>query len=502
MTRRQVKRLSLGLVFVLLLGGAVLTDGRPAGPRATRAAGLEVIATSLDAPFLVATPPGDPRLFIAEQRGVIKVYKDGAVQSTWFLDIRSKVLSGGLQGMLGMAFHPDYATNRYVYVYYTDLNGDSVVERYQAFSGLPDLVDPSSATQIMLIPQPSFDHNGGYLNFGPDGYLYIAMGDGSLNGDENNLAQDPGSLMGKLLRIDVDSASPYAIPADNPFVGVGGYEEEIWALGLRNPWGVRFDPATGDLWIADVGDLSWEEINFTPASSMGGENYGWRLMQGTHCYNPPVNCNPGGLQLPIYEYPHEPGICSVTGGGVYRGSDIPAFIGHYFLSDYCGGKLWSFRYDGSNLTDFTDWTSEVTEGGTSAGIIVGFGFDRDGEMYMVDRGSGAGTGRILKLIPSTSDAPVPGLGTKTLETAIHPNPSRGQFTLELRSEASGSVRVEIWSVDGRAVWSGDVELGRSGSGTIASDGIAELRTLASGSYLVRARTAAGVSVTEKLQIAR
>jgi glucose/arabinose dehydrogenase len=360
----------------------------------------ERIAAGLSRPLFATAPPGDTiRLFVLEQyTAQIKILKGGVALASPFLDINNLVSdSGSERGLLGLVFHPSYETNGYFYVNYTNNAGDTVVARYSA-SENPDVANPNSALILITISQPYSNHNGGTLAFGPnDGYLYIGMGDGGSAGDPENRAQNDGELLGKMLRIDVDNENPYAIPPDNPYVGSGDPREEIWAKGLRNPWRFSFDRLTGDLYIADVGQNSYEEIDFQPALSAGGENYGWRLMEGNYCYNPPINCDPGGLTYPIHEYSHggNPFRCSVTGGYVYRGSDIADLYGTYFFADFCSDQVWSFRYDGSNLTSFTDRTAELNPGnGVSIDSISSFGEDGNGELYLVDLG-----GEIFKLCP-------------------------------------------------------------------------------------------------------
>jgi len=365
----------------------------------------ERIAAGLSRPLFATAPPGDTiRLFVLEQyTAQIKILKGGVALASPFLDINNLVSdSGSERGLLGLVFHPSYETNGYFYVNYTNNAGDTVVARYSA-SENPDVANPNSALILITISQPYSNHNGGMLAFGPlDGYLYIALGDGGSAGDPENRAQNDGTLLGKLLRIDVDSAQPYGIPPDNPFIGPGDPLDEIWAKGLRNPWRFSFDSLTGDLYIADVGQNTYEEIDFQPALSTGGENYGWRLTEGNHCYNPPSGCDPGGLTYPIYEYTHggSPFRCSVTGGYVYRGTAIPALQGTYFFADFCSGQIWSFRYDGATLTAFTDRTAELAPGnGSSIGSIASFGEDGSGELYIVDLG-----GEIFKVCPTAGCA--------------------------------------------------------------------------------------------------
>jgi glucose/arabinose dehydrogenase len=378
----------------------------------------ERVASGLSKPLFVTSPPGDTsRLFIVEQNsGQIKILTGGAVLPTAFLDIGDLITSSGNeQGLLGLAFHPDYSSNGYFFVDYTDTLGNTAVARYKV-SGDPNQAEPESGFVILNVAQPFANHNAGMLAFGPgDGYLYIGLGDGGSAGDPGNRAQDDGELLGKILRIDVDGGSPYGVPPDNPFVGTGDPLDEIWAKGLRNPWRFSFDRITYDLYIADVGQSLYEEIDFQDSSSSGGENYGWRLMEGDHCYNPPTNCDPGGLTYPIHVYTHggSPSRCSVTGGYVYRGEAIPGLQGTYFFADYCSGQIWSFRYDGNNLTEFADRTSELDPGsGMSIDQISSFGEDAAGELYIVDL-----DGEVYKIEPCRGDAN--GNGTVDLGDAIY-----------------------------------------------------------------------------------
>ena len=348
------------------------------------------VAFGLSRPVFVTSPPGDTaRLFIVEQQTArIKILTGGSILPTPYLDINDLVIdTGNERGLLGLVFHPNYASNGYFFVDYVDNSGNTVIARLKV-SGDVNVADRDSLLVLLTITQPYINHKGGMLAFGPnDGYLYIGMGDGGSGGDPENRAQDDGQLLGKMLRIDVDNGNPYAIPPDNPFIGPGLPLDEIWAKGLRNPWRYSFDRLTGDLFIADVGQNLYEEIDFQPASSSGGENYGWRLMEGYHCYNPPVDCDPGGLTYPIYEYTHggTPSRCSVTGGYVYRGNAIPNLSGTYFFGDYCSGQIWSFRYDGSSITDFTERTNQLAPGnGLSIDNISSFGEDGAGNLYIVD----------------------------------------------------------------------------------------------------------------------
>lgn len=361
------------------------------------------VGTGFAGPLFVTAPPGDTsRLFVVEQNGRIRILSNGSILAPPFLDIRPLVLSSGERGLLGMAFHPDYDSNGQFYVNYSDLNGDTVVARYSV-SANPNLADAGSAQSVLFIDQPFINHNGGWLAFGPDEYLYIATGDGGSGCDPGQRAQDiTDQLLGKMLRIDVnsdgfpaDAIRNYAIPPDNPFVGTNG-DDEIWAYGLRNPWRCSFDRATGDLYIADVGQRAWEEINFQPASSTGGENYGWDCMEGTACSEVsdcPVHgcvCNAPGLVPPFHEYSQEgpTSPCSITGGYVYRGSAIPDLQGTYFFADFCSNQIWSLRYDGVTVTEFQDRTAELVPDVGSIATISSFGEGADGELYICDRSGG------------------------------------------------------------------------------------------------------------------
>lgn len=321
---------------------------------------------------------GSGRLFFVEQPGRIRVSRGGTLLPVPFLDIVSRVSCCGERGLLSVAFPPGYGSKRYFYVDYTDTAGNTVISRFRLGADA-DVADPGSEQIVLTIAQPYSNHNGGQLAFGPDGYLYIGMGDGGSGGDPQNNAQSPTSLLGKILRIDVESgAAPYAVPVSNPFAGRAGYRGEIWALGLRNPWRFSFDRRTGDLFIGDVGQNRYEEVDFQPAGDPGGENYGWRIMEAGHCYDPNP-CNQTGLLQPIFEYDHSQG-CSVTGGPVYRGSLYPRMQGVYFFADYCSGRLWGLRRDGSS------WQS--TQLLDSPYTVSTFGEDEAGNVYLADYGRG------------------------------------------------------------------------------------------------------------------
>lgn len=332
------------------------------------------------------THAGDSRLFLCEQEGRIRIYDGSNLLPTPFLNISTLVESGGNeQGLLGLAFHPQYAQTGFLFVHYTrQSDGASVIARYHV-SANPNQADPGSAAILMTVPQPWENHNAGELQFGPDGYLYIGMGDGGSGGDPDCRAQKLGEKLGKLLRVDVDqnTATPpyYAVPASNPFVGLSGAVPEIWALGLRNPWRFSFDRLTGDLFIGDVGQDNWEEIDFEPAGHAGGRNYGWKIMEGNHCHSSSScpdgtpACNAPSLVAPIIEYSHGGGGCSVTGGYRYRGCYAPSHYGAYFYSDWCAGEL----------TKAVETSPGVWSSSTIATLGFGlttFGQDAQGELYL------------------------------------------------------------------------------------------------------------------------
>lgn len=321
---------------------------------------------------------GDRRLFIVGQSGIIKIVTfGGQIQPLPFLDITTKVLLSGEMGLLGLAFHPQYKQNGYFYVNYIDKSQNTVIARYQVSQTDSTVADANSGTILLTFAQPYTNHNGGDLNFGTDGYLYISSGDGGSGGDPLDMGQNKTTLLGKILRIDIDSTFPYAIPAGNPFVdGTGGNADEIWSLGLRNPWKFSFDKQNGDMWIADVGQNAYEEINLEPSGGAGGINYGWRCYEGNHAYNI-ANCLPiASYTFPIYEYAHSEG-CSITGGYVYRGNSFPLLQGRYLYADFCNGKIWSLKKDGAN------WVNELLFQDAAARFST-FGENKDGELFIGD----------------------------------------------------------------------------------------------------------------------
>jgi glucose/arabinose dehydrogenase len=388
-----------GLLGVGLLAVASSAHGQ------TPEIALETLLTGLAQPTSI-THAGDPRLFLTLQRGQIVVVEGGRLLSTAFLDVDSLTSCCGERGLLGLAFHPRYAENGFFFVDYTDTAGDTVIARYRVSGSNPNAADPGSGVTLLTIDQPFANHNGGQLAFGPDGYLYIGMGDGGSANDPMCNGQSDDALLGKILRIDVDAnadASPfYGIPPGNPFAAPGGARDEIWAKGLRNPWRFSFDRETGDLYIGDVGQGAREEIDFQPAGSHGGENYGWKVMEGTLCGGggtsgcPPgtATCNAPGLTRPVIEYPHSGGDCSVTGGYVYRGRSFPQLVGTYLYGDYCTGKIW-----GASRNSSGSWTTRLFF--PRAPNLTTFGEDAAGEVYV-----GTESGVLARVANANPSAPM------------------------------------------------------------------------------------------------
>ena len=358
---------------------------------------LELMLSGLEDPLgIVDAGDFSGRLFIVLQPGQVVILNNGDVSGTPFLDIRERIRSGGERGLLGLAFHPQYQSNGFFYVNYTDLQGRTVISRFQV-SADPNIANNQSEHLLLTIEQPFANHNGGQIQFGHDGFLYVGTGDGGAGGDPQNHAQNLGSLLGKMLRIDVngddfptDQERNYVIPATNPFVDNPGAQNEIWAYGLRNPWRFSFDRVTGALFIGDVGQGIWEEINRQSPTSAGGENYGWRFMEATHCFDPADNCARPGLALPIIEYPHNRGDeflgCAVIGGYQYRGTAIPQLSGRYIYGDFCSGKIWAARESNGK------WTADLLV--DSDRSITSFGEDETGVIYVSD----SRTGSILRMV--------------------------------------------------------------------------------------------------------
>ncbi len=359
----------------------------PAGPVSV---GLQEVVSGLGFPDGLTAPPGDThRLFIVEKGGLIRIVRDGTLLPAPFLDLSSRVSTRREQGLLGLAFDPDYASNGRFIVHYTDLNGNTSVSAFHVDPADPDRADPASETVILALDQPGPNHNGGEILFGADGMLYIGLGDGGSEGDPEGRGQSLNDLFGSILRLDVSSGTGYTIPPDNPYVGRTDARGELWSVGLRNPWRFTFDPATGDLYVADVGQDNWEEIDVVTAAQGAGRgaNFGWNVMEGAHCFADP-HCSPDRYTLPVLEYSHSEG-CSVSGGYVYRGSAIPTLQGTYFYADFCQGWVRSFRLQGGQAVDQRDWP-ELAPGGN----VPSFGQDAAGELYVLSDAGG-----VFRIVP-------------------------------------------------------------------------------------------------------
>lgn len=439
---------------------------------------LQLFASGLDRPVNLKHA-GDDRLFAAEQDGIIKIINaNGTVNSTPFLDIELRVGSSGTeQGLLGLAFHPDYDINGYFFVNYTDTSGDTVISRFSRDGSNPDLADPNSELIVLTYSQPFSNHNGGELQFGPDGYLYISSGDGGSGGDPQDNGQDLGTLLGKILRIDVNNstmANPYVIPADNPFVGTAGARGEIWAYGLRNPWKFSFDSLNNDLWIADVGESAREEIN-SVSSGLAGLNYGWRCYEGNNTYDTSDCPDMSTLTFPVAEYSHTGGRCSITGGYRYRGSEFPGFNGLYFFADVCTQEIGYLEFDGGS------WN--ITFEGFS-GSLVAFGEDINGELYVCSLG-----GDISKLVDNS-------LSTDEFDlsnVSVYPNPTKDVINVDFSSVGTTvDSNIAIYDIQGKLVKSVSKN----------SEAIQKINTteLSKGLYLLKIVAENGEQITRKLVI--
>ncbi len=371
------------------------------------------------------TNAGDSRLFVVDQTGLVRIVNsDGKVNTQPFLDIRNRVTYGGERGLLGISFHPEYKTNGYFFVNYVGKGDSTHISRFKVSPDNPEIADPQSELKLMTIFQPYTNHNGGDLCFGPDGYLYIGLGDGGSGGDPGNRSQNPKEYLGKMLRIDVNQGNPYSIPTTNPFYNSTTTLPEIWALGLRNPWRFSFDRLTGDLWIADVGQNVVEEIDFQPATSKGGENYGWRCYEGNQTYNNLGCTSVSPLTFPVYTYPHDTE-CSVTGGYVYRGSDSSPYYGHYFFADYCSDRIWTLHKVNGN------WVKEDF-GQFPGNNFSTFGQDSKGQLYI----AGIKSGKIYRVIDNTT-------GSNILDVLSDIKIIQVPFSNIIRLETGSNNRQEI-----------------------------------------------------------
>ncbi len=428
---------------------------------------------------------GDSRLFVVQQLGYISVVDSaGNVSPNYFLNIHNKVTPsvfspGSEQGLLGLAFSPNYATDGFFYVNYTNKTGqgNSVIARYHVSSN-PDSADAASEQILLTIPQPYSNHNGGCLKFGNDGYLYCGFGDGGASGDPENRAQNTDSLLGKILRIDVSGGAGYTIPPTNPFAVSGG-APEIWAYGVRNPWRFSFDRLTHDLWIGDVGQNTYEEIDFQSASSSGGENYGWRCYEGNTPFNT-IGCLPVGSYVPpVHVYSHTAANgCSVTGGFVYRGSDYPDLSGYYFYSDYCAGKIYALS---------STFTPSIA--GTFAGQnFVTFGENADGEIYVASQSNGT----VYKMVSTLVS--VNEVAFESGNISLYPNPNNGEFTCELNLKKDTKATITITDITGRLL--SETQITLAAGKTLVPLNVSNS---SKGVYLIKIQTESG-TINKKFEI--
>ncbi|PKP18503.1 MAG: cadherin [Bacteroidetes bacterium HGW-Bacteroidetes-23] len=437
--------------------------------------GLQTFASGFSSPVAIVNA-GDDRLFVVQRGGLIRIVNtNGTINTTPFLSLTSIITAGGERGLLGLAFHPDYATNGRFYVNYTRSgDGATVIAKYTVSTTDPNIANPASAEVLLTIAQPFSNHNGGSLNFGPDGYLYIGMGDGGSGGDPDNYGQNLSSLLGKMLRIDVNGETGYAIPADNPYVGIAG-EDEIWAVGVRNPWKFSFDRLTGDIWIADVGQNAREEIN-KAASTEAGLNYGWRCYEGNSAYNTSGCGDASNYTFPIAQYTHaSTGGCSLTGGYVYTGTTYPNLQNKYVFADYCSNKIGYLPTSGGTIT----WSTNTFSGYN----ISSFGQDVNGELYV----AGISNGIIAKITDtslSTDDFQQNGL-------SLYPNPANNSFTIR-NSNLLNLNQLTIYDSMGKRV--ANQKMDNLELTTVAID------NLTSGLYFVSIEDVNGGSFTSKLVV--
>jgi len=435
--------------------------------------GINSFATGFTSPVEMAHPVGDTRLFVVEQGGAIKILNaNGTVNPTHFLTLTTATIStGGERGLLGMAFHPNYATNGYFYVNYTNTAGNTVIARYSVNASNPNIAN-TTGTILLTIAQPYANHNGGTLKFGPDGYLYIGMGDGGSGGDPENRAQNINENLGKMLRIDVDSAFPYANPSTNPYVGIAG-NDEIWAIGLRNPWKFSFNRLNGDLWIADVGQNQIEEINKISSPLTPGLNFGWKCYEGNSVFTSGCALPTVTYTFPIAQYTHAGGACSITGGYVYTGTTYPNFSGVYFFADYCLNRIGTVNAAG------TIAYSATFSGNNN---FTTFGEDINGELYVASTSNGT----IYKIVDTS-------LAVDTFQSKnfnIYPNPATNQIFVKTKTNDLPAV-FDILDSSGKKLLSQTLD---SETNSISTE------KLQSGFYLVKLTTTEGLSYSSKLII--
>jgi len=450
-----MKQAFLPLILIALLWGA--------NPGTAQLIELELIDGSFDTPVDLVFDH-ENNMYVVQRQGIVRVLSpDGTLSPDVFFDIDGRVQSGSERGLLGMVFHPEYPDSNYLYVNYTNNDGNTVISRF-AVDVEGREADPGSESILLTQDQPFANHNAGDLNFGPDGLLYFGLGDGGSGGDPVDAGQRGDTYLGKMIRIDVDQGAPYTVPADNPFLNDPEVLDEIWALGLRNPWRFSFDRATGDMWIADVGQNELEEVNRQPADSDGGENYGWRCYEASSEFNTD-GCGPASTYtFPVWEYEHGPNGCSVTGGYVYRGSKIPELEGKYIYADYCSGRIWALSNDGGV------WSSEELLDTDSQ--IGTFGENQDGELFLASL-----NGRIYSIEPTQINGVQGELAFQRLSLA--PNPTPDQVLLQMQVEQNGNYQFRLLNPDGRILRSWDEQVNDTYSKSIS------LKDLPKGIYLLR-----------------
>lgn len=436
--------------------------------------GIDLFASGFTSPVEI-TNAGDSRLFVVEQGGLVKILNsNGTIQPVPFLNLSSVISTGGERGLLGLAFHPNYSSNGFVFVNYTNTSGNTVIARYTMNLTDANVVSPTDIQILLTITQPFSNHNGGTIKFGPDGYLYIGMGDGGSAGDPGNRAQNKNVLLGKMLRIDVDSASPYGIPPTNPYVGVDG-SDEIWAIGLRNPWKFSFDSSTGDLWIADVGQGEVEEINKVP-STTAGLNYGWKCYEGNAVYTAGCAVTGTTYTFPLAQYTHsQTGGCSITGGYVYRGAAYPNFQGNYFFGDYCLDKIG--MVNSSGVTTYSALLP--SENGLS---FTSFGVDINNELYA----AAINSGEIYRVIDTS-------LGVDNFTKngfSLYPNPTANIVSIKTTNSIY-PLQLTVMDMAGKKLLENRLETETT---TINVSG------LQSGLYIVSIEDLSGAKSTSKLMI--
>ncbi len=432
---------------------------------------LEEFATGFTAPVEI-THANDSRMFVVQQNGIIKILQaNGTVNATNFLNISSKITYGGERGLLGLAFHPQYPTNGYFFVYYNDTSGNITVARYTRSAANPDVADASTEKIILNVPKPFDNHNGGSIHFAPDGYLWVVTGDGGSGGDPNNNAQNKNSLLGKLLRLDINTTAPYNIPPGNPFVGIDG-ADEVWAYGLRNAWKFNFDTASGNVMIADVGQGQIEEINRMPLTQ-AGINYGWRCYEGNNAYNATGCAAQSTMTFPIAAYDHSGGKCSITGGYVYRGTQYPALQGRYFFADYCSTQIGSLNADDSII-----WTAP-----SSGNNFSTFGINNQNELFV----AAVNSGKVFRLTTSA----VLGTQENDLSTSIKVYPNPASKTVFVEGVKDKNATVEIINFEGRKVLE---------QGKIENDNSINISGIPAGAYFININSGNLKSYSKKLII--